>query len=239
MTDSVLEGDINWCRHFFTSPIASMILAGSINGNAPLWFLLSLLGVQLLFNGLVGHKCSPLLIFWGGLILAFLIYLWKCKYCPLYLGNMSLGLSCYSMGYLLRDKQFDRRLLAICLLIYLLSLLYPMRIDFRYNRLVSPEGIYLLGVAFSLAGCIVINNFFKKIGRLRLLALIGRYSMKFYLWHWIMLIICRIIVVRIWHLDNEILFYSMLFACLLVMPLVIRLTNNIHWIYGESKKYEC
>lgn len=48
-----MEGDTNWV-HYILSPIKLIILSGSVGGNLPLWFLTSLLAVQLMYTWL--HK---------------------------------------------------------------------------------------------------------------------------------------------------------------------------------------
>lgn len=48
-----VEGDTNWV-HYVLTPIKQILLSGSLAGNLPLWFLPSLLAVQLIYAEL--HK---------------------------------------------------------------------------------------------------------------------------------------------------------------------------------------
>ena len=58
-------------------------------------------------------------------------------------------------------------------------------VDIHGNEIV--QGHYFLWWISSLSGIIVINNIFKFIN-LRFLVVIGRNSMEYYVWHWIIML---------------------------------------------------
>ena len=79
----------------------------------------------------------------------------------LYIGNVSLGLAVFAFGHAMRELQYKRMVLVLCGIVYLLLVILSVgSIDFRVNG-VGKES-YLLPVMFSLCGCIVINNLFRK-----------------------------------------------------------------------------
>lgn len=154
------------------------------------WFLLSLFFVRVLFQTL--YKCSlqPLYIAIFSLLLASLIcFIHKDDSLtfpfkpPYYFGNIFMGLVFYSLGYKMKEFQFEKSLFIIALGIFLLKFFIPSNIDFRSN---NYSGYYYLAVLYSLAGCIVINNIFRIIANHRLILLtnIGRISMVYYLVHY-------------------------------------------------------
>lgn len=141
-------------------PIKSALLQGAVNGNLPLWFLPSLLAVQLLYGSLQ-RKIKDEWICLLGLAVAYIVY-WFGWHKPLYVGNVSLGLFAYSMGHLLRDKQYKFSILLLALAIYMVTfVIQPAFIDFRMNYLAA--GYYPLAVMFGLSGCVLVNNLFKRL----------------------------------------------------------------------------
>ena len=117
------------------------------------WFLLSLFVARIGFNVL--HKrIHPVLITIVFACFAYAIRIMNCRgwelsvYIPLihnlhldiptfYMGNMCHGLSVYSLGYYLKEKQFDRTIFLIALALFVLKYIIPSGIDFRAN---SPSG---------------------------------------------------------------------------------------------------
>ena len=80
---------------------------------------------------------------------------------PLYIGNVSLGVVIFAFGHVMRELQYKRMVLVLCGIVYLLLVILSVgSIDFRANG-VGKES-YMLPVLFSLCGCIVINNLFRK-----------------------------------------------------------------------------
>lgn len=100
-----------------------------------------------------------------------------------YMGNMCHGLSVYSLGYYLKEKQFNRTILVLALTLFVLKYFIPSGIDFRAN---NPSGTnFMLSVLYGMSGCIVINNVFKRFvnKKLPFVTYIGSNSMVYYLVH--------------------------------------------------------
>lgn len=167
-----------------------------------------------------------------GLTIAYSVFIFEIKR-PFYLGNIPLGLAVYSFGHLLKTKQYTRLIFILALLVYLVTLfLHPYSLDFRANRI--GNGYYLIAVISSLAGCILINNIFKNIPfEINLLERIGRYSMDFYVMHWIVLTICKIV----FPLNNCSMCVVMIIVSILALPSVtILLRKHYQWIFGDCEK---
>ena len=97
---------------------------------------------------------------------------------------MSLGLMCYSFGYVLKDKQYLKWIVLGATILFVAKYFVWADLDFRAN---NPCGSnYWLSVLYGVTGCIVINAFFKRIANVRIpvLTIIGENSMIYYLVHY-------------------------------------------------------
>ena len=103
---------------------------------------------------------------------------------PFYIGNMFHGLAFYTLGYCLKDKQFNRYILMLAVIAFVLKFFFFAFMDFRGNN--TSGSNYLLCVVYELSGCIVANNVFRHwLDReIPLLTHIGRNSMVYYLVHY-------------------------------------------------------
>lgn len=110
------EGDTNWI-HYVLSPIKQILMCESLLGNTPLWFLLSLFMVQLIYI-IIRNKIKDELIFMMGSLFAFIIYLTDINITLLF-SNTSLGLAFYAIGHKLRERQYSWRFMITSLIIYL------------------------------------------------------------------------------------------------------------------------
>lgn len=165
------------------------------------WFLLSLFIVRVVYSSIHKKKLAPpIAIVAISIALGWLIYEFFVKdnscytlavlnshykiHVPFYIGNMFHGLAFYTLGYWLKDKQFNRYLLVIALSLFVLKFLFFAFMDFRGTN--TDGGNYLLCIAYELSGCIVVNNVFRKwVNReIPLLSHIGRNSMVYYLVHY-------------------------------------------------------
>ena len=115
---------------------------------------------------------------------------------------MCHGLSLYSLGYYLKEKQFSTPLFVVSLLLFILKFLIPASIDFRANE---PSGAnYMLAVLYGMSGCIVINNIFRKYLNFKIpcASYIGVNSMTYYLVHFPVLVVSRTMLGKTYHGDD-------------------------------------
>ena len=212
-----MEADTNWV-HYILSPIKQVMLSGSVGGNFPLWFLPSLLAVQLMYTWLRKYVRDEWIVLLS-LTVAYALHAMNVTK-PLYIGNVSLGLSVFAFGHVMRELQYKRLVFVLCGIVYLLLLILSVgSIDFRVNG-VGKES-YLLPVMFSLCGCIVINNLFRK-GQWRILILkyVGERAMSFYVLHWLVLLTCRIVLSLCGTNDRMTFLWVSILSCCVVLPIV-------------------
>lgn len=212
-----MEGDTNWVHYIF-SPIKQIMLYGSVGGNLALWFLPSLLAVQLMYTWLQKNVRDEWIVL---LSLAFAYTLHAMNISkPLYIGNVSLGLAIFAIGHAMRELQYKRLVFVLCGIVYLLLLILSVgSIDFRANG-VGKES-YLLPVMFSLCGCIVINNLFRKgQWRIGVLKYVGERAMSFYVLHWLVLLACRIVLLLCGTNDRMTFLWVSILSCCVVLPIV-------------------
>lgn len=227
-----ISGDREW-EHYILVPIKDLLLRGSIRGNLPLWFLFSLYCVQIIYNELYIRQIRPIFIFCGGLCLASLAYYFGLKY-PYYLSTISLGLAAYSFGYMFRERQYTKKCLFISLALYLgIFIFYPSFIDFRDNCL-NDGGNYILAVIFSLSGCIVFNNIFRKLPNCTVLQFMGKNAMDYYVIHWIIMNICYVLCSTFLHWHGISSYCLTVFLSILIPTIVIRIKSKIKC--GEIQK---
>lgn len=212
-----MEGDTNW-EHYVLSPFKQIIISGSLSGNLALWFLPSLLAVQFLYTWLQKYVRDELIVLFG-LVVAYTLHSTDiCR--PLYIGNVSLGLSVFAFGHAIREFQYKHLMFISFGILYLLLLMLDVgSIGFRSNG--EGEDSYLLPVLFSLCGCIVINNLFQKgQWRIWILKYVGERAMSFYVIHWLVLLTCRIVLSLCGTNDKMMFLGVSILSCCVVLPLV-------------------
>lgn len=160
-------------------------MTGAIPGNLPLWFLLSLFVCRVLLNVRRVLSFSLYLIATIGLLVVLSLHVVGYVY-PCYFANMMSGLFFMSMGAIIGDRKLTPQY-VICVIIYLVSLLYPSFVGIRSNHLYY--GIYLCWFVYSLCGILIVNDMVSRaIFKASPLKYIGRHSMEINCWHWIVLI---------------------------------------------------
>ncbi len=161
----------------------------------PLWFCLSLAIVRMVYQTISSKgKHFKLIVAFLALLFAFLMYFYSYKLgdesaiksillvtIPYWFGNVFLGLFFYSLGDLLKDRQFNRYLFIVALFIYVVHLFIPAFLNIWYNLSDS----YFLSVLYYVAGIIVFNNVMDRWlnKRVPLLTHIGENSMVYYITH--------------------------------------------------------
>ena len=222
----LLEGETSW-KVFFYWPVIQLLNGGGINGNLPLWFLLTLFTARIIFNRIANRKWFYLLIpiglipwalHWSGLVL------------PLYIANISMAVLFLGLAYLLRPYLQSKWIIIIAPILYLaFMILLPTFVDMRSNRLLY--GNYYLWYFVALSGIIVINTIFRLVPyNISILNNIGKNSMAYYCIHWIIITICQIAFILI-GVDNYgyvFIFVSMLMSFTLI-PIIVKLLekNNL------------
>ena len=136
---------------------------GCVASNAPLWFLFSLFFVRIFYAFAVRMHIPRLLVSVISFICAYGLFKSDLPI-ALYFENIAAGLFFFSMGDLLRDIQYTTPAFILSGIIYILYLRFAfcyhdITCEFRINTFVP----YIPTIVFSLAGCIAINNLFRRI----------------------------------------------------------------------------
>lgn len=211
--------------HYLLSPFKTLFAEGAINGNLPLWFLLTLCVVQCVYS-LVQSKRGLVLVV--SLLVAYLLN--EIGYSkPYLLANCCSGLFFYSAGHILKEYQYKTPIALLSMVIGIAILfMFPSIVDMRSNQLFS--GNYLIWCIYSIVAIITFNNLSRYL-RVTLitnpLSFIGRYSMIFYVLHWIIMLIVLILCIVI---GNRNMFaWSAIIANAVLLPLIsvfVNRTNN-------------
>lgn len=231
----IKSGDTNWV-HYVLTPIKELVFGGSIGGNDVLWFLTSLFLVQIIFNELMKRNIKALSIVVAAVIVAFLCHIFGITK-PAYLANVSLGIALYSLGYMFKDIQYNKRIFIVAVVVYTAIMFFkPSHIDLRTNTL-SENGVYILALMFSVCGCISINNIFSHIPRLPIITYIGNKSMNFYVMHMLVLGIIALLPWSEWMVADYVVFAIMCIACIIVPAFIGYLLENsrFSWVLGKTQ----
>ena len=161
-------------------PLRQVFAVGRVEGNGPLWFLLSLFMVRVIFQTTKGNKWVQIAM----IILCFSVAILGNHYSirPRTISNVALGIFFYGLGYLLRDAQYDKRvgIASVCLFVatYIWMSVFGWHlIDFSFNTTVL--GIHPVWMINCVSACVAVNYLGKFIPNMPILSWLGRNSMTF------------------------------------------------------------
>ena len=234
---------------FLKEELCAFVSAAVIWPTGASWFLLSLFVVRLVFNFLVS-KVHSIFIAIFFLFVAYGLFLLQCHtrtygiqfagytlhWFPVYFGNICHGITLYSLGYYLKEKQFNRILFISAVLLYIAHFFIPSEIDFRAND--SGGKNYVWSLICGIAACIVVNNLFKRYANrnVRFFTYIGCNSMVYYLVHWpVMYITVKLFLTPVKDIDFMINFTILSFVVtffLIVAEYLFRV-KKIRFIIGS------
>lgn len=225
--------------HYSLSLIRDILLEGAAYGNLPLWFLLSLFMVKAIVSFFDDYNVPKLL----ALLIAFVVsYLleeggWYASFIPGIVKSVSMGLLFYLSGCLLKRMQFRKSSLFISLLVSFCAIfVYPSHVDFRTGSVL--QGVWIMYVISSLALIILVNNLFViRFFQISFLVSIGRNSLSYYCFHWILFEIVFFICNYAWLFDtghtNYMAFWTLIISCVAFLPLYSYLANIIKLRFND------
>ena len=183
---------------FLKGEIVLILSTSTVWPTAAIWFLISLYFTRITFN-LLYHKIHPLILTIFFAFASYVIYIiyyngWSydihfvgsnshIQFPQFYIGNICHGLSLYSLGHYLQDKQFNKKVFIMASILFMMKYFIPAGIDFRAN--LSSGTHFMLAVLYEMTGCIVINNLFRQFLNHKIIFIthIGSNSMVYYLIH--------------------------------------------------------
>lgn len=220
--------DITDWHYYIVSPIKNLIHEGACAGNAPLWFLITLFCVRVLFN-----QCLKVRFWWilpAICICMAYVGAWIGFNDYFILSNICSGLFFYAIGHFLIKYIDTPALLVLATIVYIgLILLFPSYIDMRSNQVI--RGNYIVWVVASIMGFISWRGIMQLLPwQKTLFGWIGIYSMTFYVWHWVVFGCVQVFLVLI-GLDGvkgHVRFYIFAIASIVILPLInyIKLKNE-------------
>lgn len=200
VVQKILVNDSNWI-HYILTPLKELVLAGCIEGNLPLWFLVSFFVVRVLFQWAYRPKFWHIVLNLGViLILLFVVNIFNDNpYFPLYVTSTLIGYFFYGCGYLFRDTHKNVKLWCVACAVFLIVFFVDRpTMVMRVNYL--RHGHYFLWFVFSLFGCITVNGLVNRIPyKFPVLRWIGVNSMIIYVTHYLVIKIFNITVSSVMH----------------------------------------
>lgn len=193
--------------------------------NIPLWFLTSIFIVKVLSCRL--NKSNWYWWVCVSLSIALFHNLFFDYYQFSFIGNIALGVTCYTLGYVLCDLSNDIKAGICFLLIYLiLQLIFPSCINFFRNH--NYFGNYYIAIIGMIPAIIGINTLFKNIKFLNsyLLNHFGRESIKYLVIHYPLCLIFR-------QLGGVLCFIIVITICL-VMIYFTSENKRLNWLIGRA-----
>ena len=131
----------------------------------------------------------------------------------------------YGLGFLMKEKQFDKEIFFIALVIYAISFAWPSMVDFQANSL--TRGNAFLWYVYAPAAIVVFNYICKKVNyAVRPVTNIGRNSMWWFLAHWPVLCLSDIFYVNVCKISGGVLLATEFITVMSILALLHPLVNR-------------
>lgn len=223
-------GDTNLV-HYTLSIAKSFILSGEMSGNLPLWFLVTLFEVKVIF-AFLNRKMSGYIIF----IVFFLlsgVFSFFDLHSPGYVFSFFTAMTFYSSGHILANKENSALVFSFCGILYVVSILFfPQMVDIRTSTLIY--GNYNTFIIVSVAACITWNNICKYVVRYIPATFLqfGKKSMVYYVAHWLAISYSSLLL-NLLHSDA----YGWKYFGLLSLMVVILLSVSAYYLMKPKAKF--
>lgn len=231
----ILSGKIDWML-FAISTLRIPIHQGAVAGNAPLWFLLTLFFVRILYNALPDNRYAHrMAIALSGFLAFTLNHIGFADY--YFVGNTMLGLFFYGFGHEFSNLQYKPTIAMLSTIIYVSLIIFvPTYVDFRSNTMAA--GCYFAWMLSSLAGLMMYNNLFKHLSRFVQypFIFIGNHSMSYFVLHWAVMGGVQIVLRNVFQVEQSaMLFASYAVSVAILCPAIEWYLKkvNMSWILGK------
>lgn len=225
---------------YYWWPVRQVFAIGRVEGNGPLWFLLSLFLVRVIFQTTKGKLWMQISL----VMLCFIIAIIGNHYSirPRTISNLALGIFFYGLGYLLRDLQYDKRVGIACVCLFVgtyiwMSIFGWHLIDFSFNTTVV--GIHPIWMINCVSACVAVNYLGQYIcifiPRLYALPWLGKNSMAFLCVHALVyeaLFTYWLGTASLSSYTNMIIYWIVIIVACTIMTIVFR-NKYLSWIIGE------
>lgn len=209
--------------HVILLEMKTILWSGKIEGNSAIWFLLSLFFARIIKYFLSKLEKIHLVVIAMCILSAIVISIkqvFPTMCYPEYLYNTLLGVMFFSLGVYLNERQYQKRVYWVSILLYsILLIAYPSRVDFFHSRLI--EGNVMLWILESLCGIVVINNISREYFTrfTTILQYIGINSMIYLVLHFVIANVVRLFVEPLGY-SPQILALFYFLSILILTPMV-------------------
>lgn len=229
----LVQGGTPW-KDFGVAPLRTLLHEGAVMGNSPLWFLLTLFLVRVLFN--VCFLRDKRLAIGLSLLLGVVAYVFRIInfHSFFYVPNVCAGLFFYGCGYVMRNEKDKKLVLLVSAFLYLsYMILYPSYYDFRSNEI--KVDVYPYCIVACVGAIISVNSLFKRFAFLQKPFVgIGKDSITYYAVHWIVLGISSLLFQNVMDLKGYCLFFAFAFANIILLPISSMLCKKYcGWMIGK------
>lgn len=186
-------------RMTFYSPLRSLVLGCSMPLNSALWFLPILYIVRLVGNWLIPRVNVGWIVV-GSLALSLLFECIHIPLMPSWITKTAWGLFFFTCGYWLRDNEKKWWLIALAIIVYTISLIFPIHAVYGG---VTPKWCQLAWYPSCALACVLFNNACRWLTELTeklgtwvfpILRYVGRNAMNFYAPHYMIFVLVYNIV---------------------------------------------
>lgn len=171
--------------HYWLHPLRQVFAIGRVEGNGPLWFLLSLFLVRLFFQTSGDTLWKQICWIIVGACIGIIGNYYGLR--PRTISNVGMGVFFYGLGYLLRNIQYNKLVGSVSsilfVLVYVIMAFWGWHlVDFSFNK--TELGLHPIWLLNSVIACVAINFLLHNYNwRFSSLAWIGRNSMVFLCTH--------------------------------------------------------
>ena len=200
---------------------------GNLQGNGPLWFLLSLFLVRIFYNRFFLNTGLKIAIASLSVTMLCLLHYYNIAIYPS-VSHTVAGLVFYAAGDLMRNLQYNKAIFIVSTIVMVALYVYcPIDTYILYGNSVLPESNYYWIFLYAVVTIIFVHNVLKHIPTIVLkyvpLQVIGKDSMTYYVTHLLVLFCVRIICADILQIEQWTYFWIMVIVCVFTLPLLGRL----------------
>lgn len=241
-----LSGNISF-QDCLIEPLKQLLALGSLYGNSPLWFLVTLPLVKLLFSLCGSSKKLMIVLVICCATLSIIVsdakeivnhesYVYRLLVYPRWFYNTLSGTFFYGIGALMKDVRSNVPCFCVSFLLFvILSFACLSRVDMFPNDL--KKGSYCIWLISSLCGIVSVKFIFdfwnKRVYSMHFLSMIGKNAMTILVTHMILINIVTCLF-SFWGYTDKVIILCNILILSIISPLtIIYIDRRMPWIVGK------
>ena len=229
----LIDGNTSW-KDYILVPLRSLLHEGAVVGNSPLWFLLTLFLVRVIYNAI--YSLDRRVAVGATILFGMIAYVLRMIefHGYFYVANVCCGLFFYGCGYWMRNIVHRKSMIWVCGVLYVAyAIMYPSYFDFRSNDVATA--VYPFCMMACIGGVVFVNWLFASVKFLQKpFAIVGKNSMAYYAAHWIVLGVSSMLLQNVFELKGYTLFGGFALVNLVLLPCMDLLFNKYcRWAIGK------